>query len=227
MFQPKSTLAAVQKSIRRSKRRGATPKGAAGPAGTPPRGAATEVRAVTLVATPSGIDMKLGKDPQNRLRVCDTTPRGAADAAGIEPGDVIHRIGATAITGSTSVSQAILLLDANNGQSTVIGVTRCGDPVPPVSGLSAGRARTDSSRGRPTYKTVVVRANESGRFGFDVLGPAEGGGVLLKCGDPAQPVVTGDVILGVMGETVTPRNWDKILYSMGPKITIDIMHFTR
>ena len=31
-----------------------------------------------LVLPGKGIDMKLGKDEENRLRVCDTTPRGAA-----------------------------------------------------------------------------------------------------------------------------------------------------
>ena len=44
--------------------------------------------------------------------------------------------------------------------------------------------------------------DKEGEFGFEILGPAERGGVMIKCNDPKQPVATGDIMLGIMGEYV-------------------------
>ena len=179
-------------------------------------------KTVVVTRSPTGLDLKYQMDDEGHLRVVDTSPRGAADKAGVWVGAAITKINGAVITTLNDATLA-LLKDATGDQTTLV-LKKCTAPLP-----RRDEKKFVSARGKPSvrvrrlFSTVVVTKRADGGLPFSVYDVGDAGSQSVVVTQSRQgTVVVGSRIVGVMGVNV--RNAAHFLsLATEPEFTMDIV----
>eukprot|EP00729_Bicosta_minor_P012059 gene12059-19962_t len=172
-----------------------------------------------VVKSPTGLDISYAMDAEDRLRVVDTAPRGAAEKAGIWLGAAILEINGLPVD-SLEAAENALHEAQDETNITYFKVAPCDDEIPEMASPTRARRKSQMVRrdGETYYKTIVVRQTAAATLPFQVADTEDGVVVISSTLDEIR---TGTRILGIMGEKVVDAN-QFLQLATSDKFTLDV-----
>ena len=172
-----------------------------------------------VVKSPTGLDISYAMDAEDRLRVVDTAPRGAAEKAGIWLGAAILEINGLPVD-SLEAAENALHEAQDETNITYFKVAPCDDEIPEMASPTRARRKSQMVRrdGETYYKTIVVRQTAAATLPFQVADTEDG---VIVISSTLDEIRTGTRILGIMGEKVVDAN-QFLQLATSDKFTLDV-----